>query len=239
MNNLLKGKFSNSFLFFVLVLILFFCVLTVSAEQKNNNITSEPLKLLNNAFNKNDSLFNKVIVVGDSRMSLIADDWEILKPYNFIFVAKSGMQIEWFENYAITQIEEILKISNYQYHVVINMGVNDLNNKNIIASDIARKYFKLYKNLSQKFPEVKIYLMSVNPVDEKIINEYWNNNRTNNKIEKFNDVLKQNLNKYNIENMYYCDSYNEINFKTYDGLHYTFDTNKKIVGYINNDCIKY
>ena len=39
--------------------------------------------------------------------------------------------------------------------------------------------------------------------------------------------------------MYYCDAYHDLDFDTDDGLHYTRETNKKIIKYITDDCIKY
>ena len=39
--------------------------------------------------------------------------------------------------------------------------------------------------------------------------------------------------------MTYCDSYNEVTFKTQDGLHYTKTTNQEIVDYITNKCVVY
>ena len=42
-----------------------------------------------------------------------------------------------------------------------------------------------------------------------------------------------------LNNIYYCDSYNTLDFKTDDGLHYTRDTNKDIINYIANKCVKF
>ena len=232
----------HNYLFLFLIFISVFSILTVGAKQENEPVSDENLKLLENQFSdtKEKKLFNKVVVVGDSRMSLIVDDDDLLKPFNFMFVAKSAMKIDWLENYALGQVKEILKNDNYNYHIVVNMGVNDLNDDVIKADEISEKYFKLYKNLAKEYPEAKVYLLSVNPIDDKTINEKWStNNRTTAEINLFNKTTQKELKRKSLDNMYYCDSYHSINFETYDGLHYTEDTNKKILNYIDNECVQY
>ena len=84
-----------------------------------------------------------------------------------------------------------------------------------------------------------MYILSVNPIDDELINQKWDNNRTTEEIKLFNNTIQKELAKSNLDNLYYCDSYNAMNFETYDGLHYTEDTNKKIINYINTKCVQY
>ena len=234
----------HNYLFLFLIFISIFSFFTVSARSvtQNDQVTiDDDLKLLENHFvdDKGTKLLNKVVVVGDSRMSLIVDNEDLVKPFNFMFVAKSGMKIDWLKDYALGQVKEILKNKNYNYHVVVNMGVNDLNDVEYKGDDISEKYFKLYKDLAKKYPNVKIYLMSVNPIDDVLINQKPYNNRTTEEILLFNKTTQDLLKRKGLDNMYYCDSYNQVNFKTDDGLHYTDDTNKEIIKYIDNECVQY
>ena len=183
---------------------------------------------------------SKVIITGDSRIDQIRDNSSLNKPFNFVFVSKGGSKIDWFKNFAVKNIKKIINSNNNSYYIVANMGVNDLNNKNYNGEEIAKRYFKLYQQLAEDYPEVKIYVLSVNPIDENIINNYWSDNvRTNKKIKKFNETIKNSIEENDIKNMFYCNSNNSINFKTDDGLHYTKETNQKIVDYIVNKCISF
>lgn len=183
---------------------------------------------------------SKVLVVGDSRMSFIQDDLQIRKPNILEFVAKSGMKIDWFEDEAMPRVYDFLNNTDYNYYVVVNMGVNDLNDNKYKGDDIALDYYNLYSELAISYPNINFYVLSVNPIDEKKINEKWStNNRTIAEIKLFNKTIREKIDEDGISNINYCDSYNALNFSTYDGLHYTRDTNREIINYIINDCVKY
>ena len=194
----------------------------------------------NNMFKMVDNLKkSKIIIVGDSRMEFIKNDKEIALPFNLEFVAKSGMRIDWLKKTAISQVKKILKNKNYKYYIVVNMGVNDLNS-DLKGKEIAEDYFEIYSKLANEYSDVKIYLMSVNPIIEKKLNKIEPlNKRTNKKIKLFNQTIQKELKVSDTENMYYCDAYNNLKFETDDGLHYTQDTNKKIIYYIINDCVQF
>ena len=182
---------------------------------------------------------SKVIIVGDSRMERIVDDESINIPSNFTFVAKSSMKINWFKNTALSRVRKILTNDKYKYHIVINMGVNDLDEEQYNGDEIASEYFELYNNLAKKYSTSKIYILSVNPINEDMINERWHNGRTTKKVKAFNSTIKKELDNSELNNIYYCDSYNTLDFKTKDGLHYTQDTNREIINYIVNKCVKF
>lgn len=184
---------------------------------------------------------NKIIISGDSRMEFIEDDSEMVLPYNVIFVAKSGMTYDWFSKEAVPEIEKIIeeKDSGFKYSIVVNMGVNDLQ-ENININERADDYFKEYEYLAEIDDEVNVYILSVNPIRKNLLAKTQPYNiRTNKKIERFNSRIQDDLNESGASNMFYCDAYNDLNFDTDDGLHYTRETNKKIIKYITDDCIKY
>lgn len=225
------------FLIFLFIWLLNVNTFNGCATKYNMNVYFKAANNINNRTKRIDN--SRVIIVGDSRMEFIEDDEEIVKPFNFEFVAKSGMTIEWFENTAMPKIKDILKNDDMNNHVVVNMGVNDLNNEDIVGDDIAKDYFNLYSQLAEDYPNVKFYILSVNPINEEKINEWENNKRTSKKVRLFNDTIQNDLEKNDLNNMYYCDSYNAFKFKTKDGLHYTQDTNREIIDYIANKCVQY
>lgn len=182
---------------------------------------------------------SKVIIIGDSRMELINNDSKIEKPFNFQFIAKGGSRISWLKDEAIPKLKTILKDKNTNYHIIFNMGVNDLNS-DYKGNEIALDYFKIYQSIASDFSNAKIYILSVNPIDESKINKFWEDNkRTNKKIKLFNKTILTKLNNANLNNMFYCNSNDKLKFNTYDGLHYTKETNKNIINYIANKCINF
>ena len=181
----------------------------------------------------------KLIIVGDSRMELIKKDKEINIPFNFKFVAKSGMKIAWLKDKALDEVNDIIDNNKYNYDIVVNMGVNDLNDDKYDGADIADEYFDIYLKLAKDHPSINLYLLSVNPIDEKKINKYWTNNRTTSEIRTFNKTIQARLKEENMDNMFYCDSYHDLKFETNDGLHYTQNTNRKIIDYIANKCVQF
>ena len=251
-NKLKKNNLSKTIiviasgLFVGFLIFLFLWILNANAfegcaTKYNINVY---LKIKNNISNVSERINNsKVIVVGDSRMEFIKDDEDIDVPFNFEFVAKSSTHIDWFTDTAVDRIEDILdEKENDEYSVVINMGVNDLNwlKEDYDEKNLSDDYFEAYKELIKKYPEVKFYLLSVNPLDEKMIKEKIpNNKRSNKSIEKYNGYLKEKTEDSDIDNLAYCDSYNTLKFKTKDGLHYTQDTNKDIINYIANGCVQF
>lgn len=181
----------------------------------------------------------KIIIVGDSRMEFIENDSKNLKiPNNFIFDAKSGAKIDWFFEQGIPKLNKLLlNQEKNKYIVVFNLGVNDLNS-NESVENIAEEYFNIYKKIITSYENVSFRFLSVNPVDEEKYNVYAiGNNLTNKKIETFNKYLIERMKSENLSNVKFCDSYNNLEFYLPDGIHYDFETNKKIISYIIENCI--
>lgn len=114
------------------------------------------------------------------------------------------------------------------YNIVLNYGVNDLYNSS--------KYCTGYKDLASSLgSNYKIYVVSVNPVDDS---KGWN--ATNKDINSFNSSIKSCISGVN--NMKYCDVSSKATtsaWKNYlsDGLHYTNDGYKFIHSKIK-ECMK-
>ena len=100
------------------------------------------------------------------------------------------------------------------------------------------------KNVDSK---TELYLVSVNPFNEKNV-AYYKNDNTNANVEKFNNYMKNtciNQIKTNVPGakVYYCDVYGSISLSEWvskgyisgDGVHYTNDGSK----FIYNTIKKY
>lgn len=188
-----------------------------------------------NIYNKNSRAMynlNRVVVVGDSRMYLIDKNKKELNiPDNYIFIAKSGARINWLKDYALNKTYRILenKDNNYKYKVIFNLGVNDIIHfEDSNPNEIATNYFDTYIKLIDYFDDVDFYFLSVNPVDSN----------QNEKIKVFNTYISKLIYNKNQKNIHYCDTYSNINFKTYDQVHYLNETNIDIINYIDRYCIK-
>ena len=224
----------------LIISVLLFVSIILNIYNYNRIIT---YKLEKYSYKNNNSilLINKIIIIGDSRMDFISYKKEKMNiPSNVIFIAKSGATIEWLYNTGFPKLKEELKNNNkYSYHVIFNLGVNDLNS-DISATKLARDYYNIYNKVIEKYNNVSFYFLSVNPIDEDRIYKYFSpyNKRTNQKIEEFNKYFINKLNKQKTDNVEYCDSYNNLKFYLPDGLHYDNKTDKRIINYIINNCVK-
>lgn len=234
--NTIQKWFISILLIIILILLSLILIVILNSDSYQECTTAYNDK----HSHKNNVNNDKVIIVGDSRMEYIVDDESIELPSNFEFIAKSGMTITWLKDTALEELYEIIdnKEEEYKYHVLFNMGVNDLSS-DIKDTQRADEYFDIYKEISEKYKDINIYLLSINPIDENIINDNFSTNkRTTEKIENFNQELIDNILKEKLDNVYYCDSYNNMSFETPDGLHYNKETNIKIIDYIANKCLK-
>ena len=172
---------------------------------------------------------NRVIIIGDSRFKRIINERENYSiPQNYLFIAKSATAFEWFKEEAIPKMKMLID-NKHSYHIIINMGINDIQFTQNYHK-IINKYLIEFKKLEKEYPGINFYILSINPIDEELINiNYPENIRTMNKIEIFNNKLIyfSKNSKYK-----YCDSANNINFETLDGLHYKNTTNQEIIKYI-------
>lgn len=183
-----------------------------------------------------------IIIIGDSRMEFIKNDKNIQLPRNVEIVAKSGASFEWFEEYGLKETKKIVSKNKNEFDnifIVVNMGVNDV----LYISEYMKNadyYFADYLELAEYNSKIDLYVLSVNPIMEKKLKKYKPQIvRTNTEIDKFNKSLTKKISDAKSDNIFYCDSNNELNFDTDDGLHYTRETNRNIINYIVNKCVKY
>ena len=210
----------------------------------NNSINSvKEIKSIHNDKSSVKSItYNKLIIIGDSRMEFLEKRGESIDiPTNSFFIALNGASFDWFNDTALDKLESKLDNldSRYKYHVVLNMGVNDLQNEQK-PSHYVNNYYEKYLDLMKKYSNVNFYFLSVNPITESKLNKWqpWSY-RTNERIEEFNYELNYKLKKQELSNYFYCDSYNNIEFGIPDGIHYDEETDQKIIDFISNKCIIY
>lgn len=221
------------------LIVLMFCLVFLFLIINYNN----KLEFKKNEIINNKSIYNldKIIIIGDSRMEFINNKKDELNiPKNIIFIAKSGATISWLRESALPELNKVIKKNKkYKNHVIFNLGVNDLDNK-IDIKELANEYYHTYKSVIKYNKDISFYFLSVNPIDENRIYFHFNinNKRTNKKIEKFNNYFLNFVNKDDLKNIKYCDSYNNLEFYLPDGLHYDTETDKKIIEYIIKKCIK-
>ncbi len=153
---------------------------------------------------------NRLVYVGDSRISSMESS---LSNDNIDFISGSGY--DWLSSDGINKLENILNDKSDAI-VVISSGINDLNNID--------NYITLYKDLMSKYPDAKIFIMSVNPVDES------KTNITNNQIEGFNKKLSESF------GVNYIDTYSGLsNIVTKDdGITYETDLNNEVNNIVTN-----
>lgn len=195
------------------IFLLFIMVVAVFAQDdiknlsltNNSEMTPKGGRKLTQA-----EIENRLVYVGDSRISSMESS---LSNDNIDFISGSGY--DWLSSDGINKLENILNDKSDAI-VVISSGINDLNNID--------NYITLYKDLMSKHPDVKIFIMSVNPVDES------KTNITNNQIEGFNKKLSESF------GVNYIDTYSGLsNIVTKDdGITYETDLNNEVNNIVTN-----
>lgn len=208
-----------------LVVMFMLIVFGGAAAQKdfhNLALTNNAVMASSSAGSRNcsaEEIGKKIIYVGDSRTVMLKDalkDIDTTKE----FIGQVSAGYSWLSTSAISDLETKIRDNNSAL-VVFNFGVNDLYNVD--------NYINFYKNLFEKYPDTKFYIMSVNPVDEAKTSQNGYT-VTNQQIEEFNKKISDAFPSQ------YINSYNNIksNFETSDGLHYNDETSKKIHEYVSS-----
>lgn len=123
--------------------------------------------------------------------------------------------------------------------VIINLGVNDLNDVSSYITYMRR----LANNLSLNY-NCTMYYMSVNPVNSAMIRSYGAGNRTEQQVAAFNRSIYRNLCSGKNKCFTYINTCSNLqkygwisdrhNVGRYDGLHYSNETYLRIYDY----CIR-
>lgn len=192
----------------------------------------------------NNYKYKRVVFVGDSRTAYMEN---VLKnagarTEGIEFISKVGGGLDWFKTVAYPKLYSIVKnetasILAKPTAVVINLGINDLENQNgyvLYMNSIAKELKK---------HNCELFFMSLNPVNRSMLKEAGKKDRSEAKVRLFNNALRSALGaQYS-----YIDTYSKLKKEGYgfdssstgmggndDGLHYTAKTYKRIFTY----CMK-
>lgn len=186
---------------------------------------------------RKSSNYDKIWFVGDSRFLGMKHALGKACPSNVSIICKGGKGLGWFRRTGfdklLKQVKEVPVASRKA--VVINLGVNDLNN------------YSEYPDYMKKVAEVltlyncDMYYMSVNPVNSAMIRNYRGYYaRTEKQIHNINKMIYNKLCSGNDECFTYIDTNNYlrrcgwISNNKNDGVHYSDATYKRIYDY----CIR-
>lgn len=186
-----------------------------SFDNNSGNSSSSSSSSSSSNIDGNETNQKHVILIGDSRFRGMCDSVKL--DNNTDCVAEVGEGYNWLvSNSVVSQIDELIK-ANPNSYVVINLGVNDYGN--------ASSYANYYNNLTTKYTNIKLIVVSVNPIDDSVASKYGYTAKDSG-VVTFNNTIKPLLNS----KISYCDTYSKIksNFKTSDGIHYTADTYSNI-----------
>ncbi|MDO5362611.1 MAG: InlB B-repeat-containing protein [Eubacteriales bacterium] len=192
----------------------------------------------------NNYKYKRVVFVGDSRTAYMEN---VLKnagarTEGIEFISKVGGGLDWFKTVAYPKLYSIVKnetasILAKPTAVVINLGINDLENQNgyvLYMNSIAKELKK---------HNCELFFMSLNPVNRSMLKGAGKKDRSEAKVRLFNNALRSALGaQYS-----YIDTYSKLKKEGYgfdssstgtggndDGLHYTAKTYKRIFTY----CMK-
>lgn len=192
----------------------------------------------------NNYKYKRVVFIGDSRTAYMENALKNAgaRTAGIEFISKVGGGLDWFKTVAYPKLYSIVKnetasILAKPTAVVINLGINDLENQNgyvLYMNSIAKELKK---------HNCELFFMSLNPVNRSMLKEAGKKDRSEAKVRLFNNALRSALGaQYS-----YIDTYSKLKKEGYgfdssstgmggndDGLHYTAKTYKRIFTY----CMK-
>ena len=184
------------------------------AESVSEDVAEEPEEKLDASdfvMPGRQAISGDVIFVGDSRFVGMSTAVR----FDDLYIAQVAIGFDWFRDTAIAEID---KAAVPGAKVVINMGVNDLEN--------AGRYAELINENMDRWTAAGliIYYMSVNPVID------GKSYATNELVEKFNTKMQETLDP----RVYWIDTYTpltESGIQSPDGVHYRDETSRLIYEY--------
>ena len=199
-----------------IIAILIINWLVIPSFARTDKVTIKPAEKINiSVENSTKNVEKNIFIIGDSRSVGME---KIDKNISHFYTAEVGQGY----NFLNKNYKDVLQKMSENDILVINLGINDLYN--------IEKYIDLINSIEINN---KIYVVSVNPVDEQKELEYGYNIK-NEDIISFNKSLKNKLNT----SICFIDTYSvlkENSFDTLDGIHYTDETYISILDQIENN----
>lgn len=187
------------------------------AEQ-NYSVENGTLSYMEDSSSQDKDLYTEsehhLIFVGDSRTVGMEEAVHAKDASDSCtFIGKVGEGFYWLSHSGIEQLDAVLA-EEPEASVIFNLGVNDLKEIN--------NYLDYYPQIFSDYPQASFYIMSVNPVGDSF------KEISNEEIQAFNEKLQEAFPGQ------YLNCYNYLiseNFETVDGLHYNYETYRKIHHY--------
>lgn len=188
--------------------------LSIIPVQANGRIRELAGRLKTNLKNLSGKSSSGIIFVGDSRTEGLKN--AVGTSNKKLFISSDGGNLEWFKSEGMFRLKQ-LATKYPDYYVVINLGIEDLDN--------VREYIDYYKNTLSKSIKNQIFYLSVNPVDEsKRVYKIKNTS-----IRSFNSQMGR------FAGAAYINTFTTLlreGFTANDGLHYSAATYRKIYNLI-------
>lgn len=185
--------------------------------------------------------FDRVYCVGDSRTVDTKLALGASVPSNVEFIARGSQGLSWFKSTGYRQLLRSVasRPRSEKKAVIINLGVNDLNNSSAYVT-----YMKKVAANLKKY-NCKMYYLSVNPVNSAMVKNAGAIYRTEAQVAAFNKVIYRKLCSGKNKSFTYINSCTNLQMKgwisnrhgagIYDGLHYSNATYLRIFDY----CMRY
>lgn len=165
---------------------------------------------------------DNIIFIGDCRVTSMEKEFGE-SPDVCYYISTEKANFEWFRDVAIPTAQSIMDKNIYtKFRVVINLGLFD--------TEKEEEYAELYRNLaSEKWSKHKLYILSLNPVDEDKMDsaKIYSRKVTNtSKIKEFNLNISADIGN-DINNIKYVNTNGSIinnGYTTLDGINYEPDT---------------
>ena len=167
----------------------------------------------------------RVILVGDSRISLMKDTVETSVPTEFLGKSREGY--EWLYRQGVSEVNKIRKPGD---KIVIWIGTNDYWNS-------FNEYVKLFSKLSKEaWKDNKVYVVEVGFINMNMEMKYYGyQKRSNVAINNFNNKLRLSLSKkiswIKINHLLEISKSGTWGNRK-DGIHYSPETSQKIYNQI-------
>ena len=185
--------------------------------------------------------FDRVYMIGDSRTVDTKRALRSSRPSNVRFIAKGKQGLDWFKHEGYPRLLRSVahRSRSERKAVIINLGVNDLDNSKAYVT-----YMRKVSAALKKY-NCRMYYLSVNPVNSAMIADSEDRPRTEAQVSAFNKVIYQKLCSGKNRSFTYINtctdlqkkgwSSNRHNAGIHDGLHYSDQTYLRIFNY----CMKY
>ncbi len=165
----------------------------------------------------------KYLYVGDSRFMGMRDALNVygLMKWNEKFICENGVGYD----FLMENMQTIREYCDSSTVLIINLGINDMKYR-------YNQYIAAMNEMAATM-DCRIYYMLVNPVNQAMVDSGGKYNAQTSDIQAFNVRMMNGLDKR--ISIIDCYSYlvNEVvDFDTFDGVHYTYETSMIIYNYI-------